>query len=836
MAMCVCAANAWGQLNPSGPHIGYIYPAGGQRGSVFRIMVGGQHLRGVTDVYASGEGVQASVIKHYPPLRNLSREQREAIGNRLRELREQRWAELARDGRVRPRPRRRTPARGGQADPAAEQAEAVELPEHPLLIDLENKSLRELMHVRDVFFDRAKMQPNVQIAETVLIEVAVDSDAAPGNRELRLGGRAGLTNPMVFQVGCLPEALEKENNDPTDSDPLPKETPIKTPVVLNGQIAPGDIDRFRFRALRGQRLVIEMQARKLNPYLADAVPGWFQATLAVYDRQGQELAFADDYLFDPDPVLLFLVPQDGAYELEVRDAIYRGRQDFVYRIALGVRPFITHMFPLGGAEGHDTVATIGGWNLRTKRLKLNTEPGGECLRQTSLRRGKRVSNCVTYEVGVLPECDESEPNDAATDAQQIALPQVINGRIAPSGDIDTFQLEGRAGDELVVEVNGRRLHSALDSSLRLIDASGRVLEWNDDHRQGDGHLHKDLGLSTHHADSYLHARLPEDGDYLVQLTDSQTHGGEAYGYRLRMGPPMPDFELRVTPSSLNVSAGRAVPIHVYALREDGFGGEIELVLLDADSGFRLDGARIPAGRGSIRMTLTAPSRRLGEPISLRLEGRATINGQSVSRPVVPSEDMMQAFLYRHLVPSQELMVAVTGRRRPGPPLELVGADPVRIPAGGTARVQIRAPDNPRLRGIELKLVEPPAGIDLQNIAVVPGGLAFDVKADAEVAQLGFADNLIVEAFIDIARGEGDGNRAKRRQRVSLGVLPAIPIEIVRRPQPPRLKEQRTWGGGPDGHGAGLGRVDSASAQGGEGVSGRSRASPASVNGAGGRRR
>ena len=96
------------------------------------------------------------------------------------------------------------------------------------------------------------------------------------------------------------------------------------------------------------------------------------------------------------------------------------------------------MFPLGGAEGQDTVASIGGWNLRTKRLELNTAPGGECLRQTSLSRGNRVSNCVTYEVGVLPECGETEPNDTATDAQRITLPQVINGRIARPGDIDTL--------------------------------------------------------------------------------------------------------------------------------------------------------------------------------------------------------------------------------------------------------------------------------------------------------------------------------------------------------------------------------------------------------------
>ena len=53
------------------------------------------------------------------------------------------------------------------------------------------------------------------------------------------------------------------------------------------------MDRFRFRARRGQQVVIETYARSLIPYLADAVPGWFQATLALYDDKGKEVARAE---------------------------------------------------------------------------------------------------------------------------------------------------------------------------------------------------------------------------------------------------------------------------------------------------------------------------------------------------------------------------------------------------------------------------------------------------------------------------------------------------------------------------------------------------------------
>ena len=74
------------------------------------------------------------------------------------------------------------------------------------------------------------------------------------------------------------------------------------------------------------------------PYLADTVPGWFQAAVALYDAKGNQVAFADHFRFNPDPVLSYTVPCDGAYLLEIRDALYRGREDFVYRVTVGENP------------------------------------------------------------------------------------------------------------------------------------------------------------------------------------------------------------------------------------------------------------------------------------------------------------------------------------------------------------------------------------------------------------------------------------------------------------------------------------------------------------------
>lgn len=785
LLLTLCAVTAWGQATNE-PHIGYLYPAGGQAGTVVQITAGGQFLRGAANVYVSGAGVRAKVVEYIRPLRNLQKEQREFLQQRLKELRDQRLAEL-------PQPRGRraalTPRRAAR-QVESPKAKEVTLPDHPLLRDLDTKSLRELGHVKEMlFFTRTKLQPNRQLAEMVLIEVAVDANAAPGARELRIETATGLTNPIVFQVEQLPEIRELEPNDRQAYPALPgvppgsqiEAEPVKLPVVFNGRIMPGDVDRFRFRARQGQQLVMEVQARALIPYLADAVPGWFQATLALYDAEGNEVAYADDFRFNPDPVLFYRIPADGEYELEIRDALYRGREDFIYRIAVSDRPFITQMFPLGGTIGTECVATISGWNLPETSVTLPAGPGEAGICHTAYSKGRRHSNSVPYAVDDLPAIDEVESNDTAKHAQKLGLPVIVNGRIGAADDVDVFSVRGQAGDRVVADVTARALNSPLDALLRLTDASGQVVAWNDDHVEEEDHLYLDkLGLVTHHADAYLMAELPHDGTYYVQLSDALSHGGQAYGYRLRISAPRPDFALRVTPSSLQTRAGGTVPICVHALRQDGFAGAIDVVLKDAPAGFVLNGGRIPAGSDRVCMTLTVPGAAPAGPLGLHLKGQAAIDGKTVSHEAVPADDVMQAFLYRHLVPARELLVAVQKGRSGMPPVALAADGPVQVPAGGSACVLIQMPRRPIREEMRLELREPPAGLSLEGVAVVPRGLELTLTATAAIAPEQRADNLIVEVVREFRPKNKDGTLSAQKRRYSLGVLPAIPVEIVSR--------------------------------------------------------
>ena len=777
-------ATAYGQRQTRQPQIGYLYPSGGRQGTTVQVVVGGQRIQRATEVMVTGKGVRGSVIKCYRPVRNLMREQRELLRETLASLYIERLAEFRGldKSEIEELKAERRRATNTSDKSNKEQSEPVVLPEHPLIRDLEKKDLWELADVGKIlldFMDRRKQQPNAQIAEMVLIELTVDTDAEPGDRELRLLTREGLTNPLLLQVGILPEVLELEPNGtkepslPRIFQNLPDRPSLELPVLINGRIRPGDVDRFRFRARRGDSLVIEARARHLIPFLADAVPGWFQATLSLYDDSGSEIAFADDYRFAPDPVLHYRIRKSGEYELEIRDAIFRGREDFVYRISVSKRPFITNIFPLGGRVGVPTLTELTGWNLKAVSVPLGTESAIVPVRYAPVklndRPQKQPSNQIVYAVDDLPECLEIEPNDIYEQAQPVELPILVNGKIQQPGDVDYFSFEGKEGDELAVEVMGRRLLSPIDSLLRLVGPDGKVVAWNDDHQDKQGHLHRDMGALTHQADSYIFCRLPTDGRYAVQITDAQHQGSEAFGYRLRISPPRPDFSLRATPSSLNIRAGTAAVLTLYALRKDNYQGPIDVSLVDPPEGITLDGGRIPAESDRIRMTLSVTDAKAfaqspGVPFVIKLQGQAQVDGHLIVRHVVPSKDMMQAFLYRHLTPSKELVVAVMGKQL-SPRIRFAKDEKLQIPVGGTAEVQIDGVGPAFLRNIKLQLREPPDGISLVGVSRIKGRVMLHFMADPRKVHVGFEDNLIVDV-------------SRKNNQASIGVLPSIPIQIV----------------------------------------------------------
>ena len=617
------------------PYIGFVYPAGGQQGTTVQVRLGGQGLDDVHQAMVSGKGVRAKVVGYQ---RRLNPQEMQLLREQLGEL------------------------KGGSRKPASELLATASN-------DKDQAKLKLAAKIEDRMAAYVNRPACASISNLAFVEVAIDPDAEPGQRELVVATPRGVSNPLPFCIGQVPEVARKPmrtsefqvlgkeelalRNRPDDE----VEVRIPIPCTMNGQIASGEVNRYRFEARQGQRLVISVQARQLVPFIADAVPGWFQPVIFVCDAKGKELAYNDDYRFKPDPVIYFEVPKDGEYVLNITDAIYRGREDFVYRITIGELPFLTSIFPLGARAGSSPAVSLKGWNLEEAELGLPPRDAAPGVYLVAASRDGMISNRVPFAVDTLPECLEQESNDDAAHAQKVKLPIIVNGRIQRADDWDVFEITGRKDQTLVAEVLARRLESPVDSMLKITDASGKVLAVNDDHEDPTA------GINTHDADSYISLKLPADGTYFVHVGDSARGGGEEYAYRLRLSEPRPDFALRIVPSSTAMRGKSSTAVAVHVFRKDGFTGPIQIGFQDLPAGFssypvKSVPPKQPGSPEIVRLGLKTDLETTHGPVRVTVVGRAMADGHELVRTAVPVEDRMQAFLWRHLVPAEEFKVLV----------------------------------------------------------------------------------------------------------------------------------------------------------------------------------
>lgn len=591
----------------------------------------------------------------------------------------------------------------------------------------------------------------------VRILITVAPDAALGERELRFRTAGGVSNSFRFFVGQLPEVNEIEPNSQKDkAQPLPS-----LPVLINGQILENDRDYFKFKARAGQTLVLATQAREIVPYIADAVPGWFDPCLTVWDSSGKEVAYADDFRFHPDPVLFFHVPKDDEYTLEIRDIIYRGRGDFIYRLAVGELPYITDVFPLGGKRGAPITVHLRGVNLPEDTLRITPPHDAPNRMELHVERGGIVSNGVPFAAGDLVEVDETEPNDTPAQAQKMDPPLVVNGRIQTASDEDHFLFHAKAGEKLLLEVQARRLGSPIDAVLTVFNAKGVQLAENDDWNDPLE------ALITHHADPHLVFTAPATGDYILRIKDTQGKGGEEYGYRLVITPLRPDFALQILPDNPRVAQGDTVAITVNCLRRDGFNADIQLAVHNLPKGFVASEAVIPSGQDQARVTITAPPDAPLTILSPVITGTAVLNKETMVRNAVTAQAMMQAFAYTHNVPTKQLNLAIVKPCGFHLASELATGKTLEVAPGSETSilVKIHREENAKA-GVALSAARMAPGITVRSAFVAAdkdeAALTLVVAKDAKP---GLQQNVVINGVMKIGR------------ETIIRYLPAIPVRI-----------------------------------------------------------
>lgn len=485
---------------------------------------------------------------------------------------------------------------------------------------------------------RLNDQSSPQLADKVTIRIDIASNVPCGLYELRLQAPQGVSNMLPFEVSSYPNVMESGKST------LKKPDQIELlPAVICGQATPGGVDYFRFSGRKGEKLVAEVKGRTLVPYIADAVPGWFQPVIKIIDTNGKEMAFSDDYLHNVDPVIITELPADGEYTLMIHDAIYRGRQDFNYRIQLGVIPFVTGRYPAYGIAGKKVRQEIEGVNLGTNKVTIKVQDEG----YNKISFSNRTGTANTTSFYALPKGTSliQFPKDGA----RLALGTAISDSLTQDSRIKRYKVTAEARKPLIIELVGRRNGSRIDAQMRLTDSRGNVVAEADDIEDPT------QGLMTFHADPVINYTPKYSEELTLEVKDLHRGHGKDYHYLIQMHSQMPTFNAFVSPANISVPSGGTSSFRV------DIAGKLRrparLIISGLPKGFTTSSLNIGTGKAwDVSVTAPKGAEQKRFPLDLKLEYTAK-GGKDYSK-VLPADKMMQAFYYVHHIQAAELSVEV----------------------------------------------------------------------------------------------------------------------------------------------------------------------------------
>jgi len=450
--------------------------------------------------------------------------------------------------------------------------------------------------------------------KTLAAKLAVSSSLPPGERELRVVTPTGVTEPIAINLSELPELHESGTNKSPESSQL-----IELPAAINGFIkAPAESDYYRFHAKKGEPLIFDVFASRMNSPL--------DSSLAVQNLEGKELARNED-ANGLDSLIIFRPPEGGDYLLQLRDFRYQGGADFKYRIYAGAIPYLDSIFPLGGRRGQSVEVELQGHNLAsltiTNKIDPNTQLGVAEIRAQGTNL---LSNPRAFEIGGLPESIETEPNDTAETATEVTVPVTINGRIGSPKDVDVFKFKSDKDQRLICEVYAQRLGSRLDALLTLTDAKGKMLAQNDDVAGMDARIEFDFA---------------KEQEYRLSIRDLNERGGSKFAYRLSIHQPEADFLVKFFPDIPRLTRSGHATVRCEVTRTGGFPGAVRVAFDGLPSGVYSEPLVLTAETPSSGLLVisAAADAALGSfPVQIRAGG--VVNGKMINHlaePVIPDQ-------------------------------------------------------------------------------------------------------------------------------------------------------------------------------------------------------
>jgi hypothetical protein len=458
---------------------------------------------------------------------------------------------------------------------------------------------------------------------TVRAKITASPEAHLGPRELRVVTAQGVSS--IGMIVVVAEPVTAEENDKSN-DELKGAQAITLPTAVAGTIGKAeDVDWYAFDAKAGERVTFSLWGNRLEDKIHD-LQTHLDPILVLCDAQGRELAVNDNQLF-ADPLLSYAFKDAGRYYLQIRDTTYSGNPNWSYVMIATAGPFATAAYPLTVRPGSRAELTATGFNFDVKQSMGLDVPKDFALGPIALALPAAEGATPPVPLAATDLPIALEAGDAASESvrgQMIAVPAALNGRLEAMNDIDAYQFTAAKGKTYTFEMLARRVGSAADPVLRITDVKGRVLTEADD---------------TFGKDPRVDWTAPNDANYVLQVTDLHSRGGEGYGYVILAREAKPDFMLSCDPDKANIGPGCRTAIFARVDRRPGFAGPIAVAFESLPPGVSASPLTIPASMTQGVIVLSAAPNAEKTSALLNLQGKAETSEGAIVRPATPRQEI-----------------------------------------------------------------------------------------------------------------------------------------------------------------------------------------------------
>lgn len=497
-------------------------------------------------------------------------------------------------------------------------------------------------------------------------KVTVGGSVPPGTYDVRAVGRWGVSNPRAFVVGEFPEVAEKEpNND------VPEAQKVAIGTTVLGQIAnPTDVDYTVFAGKAGQKVVVSVQASSID---SKARP-----MIEVYDAGGRKLAQNRHYR-DGDAVTDLTLPADGDYYVRLFEFTYTtGSADHTYRLTISSAPWVDAVFPPAVEFGKPAQVTVYGRNLPggqpagftldgrpLEKLAVTITPPADPAAAQRLAVRDQVTPVSAlqdgFEYRLKGPGGSSDPvtvyftreklvlkknagGSKPDTAEALPTPCEVAGMVVKRNERDWYSFEAKKGVPVVLELTAERNGSPADFYFSVHNAQAKNDQMGPE-QDDDTELLHPTEFYTRTVDPPPYRFVPpQDGKYLVAVgcRESSYLVGPATSYRLRVGPPKPDFRVVARTYTKSYQAGSAgrqdgtEAVEVYVHRMDGFAGEVTVTAENLPAGVT---AKPTVVGGTSRwgvLVLNVAGNAAPAVAAITLKATATVNGQQLVREARPA--------------------------------------------------------------------------------------------------------------------------------------------------------------------------------------------------------